>query len=156
MRTSLLIIILLIPHFLEKVCSPERFHRGHFLFKKRSIFFSQYKILIGWQFFLKGELFFSEKNCTLDHFSFMTTALGVMSTNLFPVIVPRISHVSCTHSRKHRNEWDPQAQRVNTFAVITPVFHDGQLSAFPAHSQTFKPTQASFTHINNQTSHSIS
>ena len=40
--------------------------------------------------FLKGELFFSEKNCTLDHFSFMTTALGVMSTNLFPVIVPRI------------------------------------------------------------------
>ena len=41
-----------------------------------------------------------------------------MSTNLFPLIVPRIeSYISYTHSRQHRNEWDPQAQRVNTFAT---------------------------------------
>ena len=29
-------------------------------------------------------------------------------------------------------------------------------SAFPAHSQTFRPTQASFTYANNKPSHSMS
>ena len=32
----------------------------------------------------------------------------------------------------------------------------GWLSAFPVHSQTFKPTQASFAHTNSQLSHSTS
>ena len=32
----------------------------------------------------------------------------------------------------------------------------GWLSAFPAHSQTFKPTPARFTHTNSQSSHSMS
>ena len=32
----------------------------------------------------------------------------------------------------------------------------GWLSAFPPHSQTFKPTQASFAHTNSQPSHSTS
>ena len=32
----------------------------------------------------------------------------------------------------------------------------GWLSAFPVHSQTFKPTQASFAHTNSQPSHSMS
>ena len=32
----------------------------------------------------------------------------------------------------------------------------GWLSAFPVHSQTFKPTQASFVHTNSQPSHSTS
>ena len=32
----------------------------------------------------------------------------------------------------------------------------GWLSAFPVHSQTFKPTQASFAHTNSQPSHSTS
>ena len=32
----------------------------------------------------------------------------------------------------------------------------GWLSAFPVHSQTFKPTQASFVHTNSQSSHSMS
>ena len=32
----------------------------------------------------------------------------------------------------------------------------GWLSAFPAHSQTFKPAQASFVHTNSQLSHSTS
>ena len=79
-----------------------------------------------------------------------------MPTNLFPEW-RQVTHTPA--STKLGGAYKPKKSAFySTFArqLCDDTRLPGWLSAFPVHSQTFKPTQASFAHTNSQPSHSTS
>ena len=81
---------------------------------------------------------------------------GVIPTNLLPVIALEWSQViPMPASIKSGGAYKPEKSAFySTFArqLCDDTRLPGWLSTFPVHSQTFKPTQASFAHRNNQLS----
>ena len=105
-----------------------------------------------WVQFQKAQLTPYIASCAFSH---SPPGQGVMFTNLLPVIATRME----PHSHLHKTRPTSLKSKHSTvplpdIGVMIPVFQDG--SAFPAHSQTFKPTPASFTYTNSQPLHSLS
>ena len=76
-----------------------------------------------------------------------------------PLEWSQVTHIPTSYSIKLGGAYKPKKSAFyNTFArqLCDDIRLPGWLSAFPPHSQTFKPTQASFAHTNSQPSHSTS